>query len=608
MLSALFHVGLSRLVAEQSEGPDRFSTLDLLASITMDFGGNGVLDGLGERGERVAMGQYWLSSETLRRDLAHATRRWLGNAPLHGQLYEISSLDPMRFSRPEQYLRWLTGSNAVAFGGAAAQEFDVEPPQLSVQVRGEGRDWSNDPEQEILRGGIDVHVDAVDDSEVVSLSVKIQGDQSELKSRRQVGLGSDHAYAEYSWNSRVSPDGVATVIVTTTDRVGNTKRFSLDINIANTPPQVTTPHSLLVNNSNVVLTGTTDRPYAIVRVLSGGREIARWDAPKGDEDNDIEPSCSFAIPVVIACNATHTLALVAEDEAGNRGQEALVGVVCDDRPPSVTWSFTAFKQDFTGQHVGVPQDGVVLEKYIHDMDEDGDNLPIVQVLVDDRQAGRVGSAPEQVSVDWKIEYGTGDGKRTTDWIDSPMIRVDEQGAGLYALKLSYHTMLDAAVRSMDVGSARRNNYVALSKESDVYMLSIRAKDAAGNVSETKTFQFHMRMRSAPVRMLCPPVGNVLPNQLACLARTGTHALRTTLAWEVPQRKKHNKQSLSPQIDGVDLHLTVAVPHPINETPICINHAAMPAGKSAILAWLGVRYLLRCTIHLSLYMSRQASRA
>ena len=557
VLSALFHVGLSRLVAEQSEGLDRFSTLDLLAAIAMDFGGDGLLDGLGERGDRIGMGQYALSSETLRRDLAHATRRWLGNAPLHGQIYEVSSLDPMRFSRPEQYLRWVTGNNATAFGGVAAQEFDVEPPQLNVRVRGEGHDWSEDPEQEILRGFVDIHVDAIDDSEVVNLSIRIQGDTGDLKSRRQIGLGSDHAYAEYSWNSRVAPDGLVTMIVTATDRVGNTRKFPMDIAVSNIPPQITAPPSRLVNNSNVVLTGTTDRPFAAVRVLSRGHEIARLDAPKIDDDSEIEPLRSFAIPVVVACNAMHTLALVAEDEAGNQGHEFPIDVICDDQPPSVNWSPTAFKQDFTGQHIGIPQNGVVIEKYIHDMDEDGDNLPIVQVLVDDRQSGKIGSTPEQVSVEWKVEYGTGDGKRTIDWVRYPMMQINEHGAGLYQIRLSYQTMLDKAVRSMDVGSARRSNYVALSKESDEYLLSVRAQDEAGNISATKTFQFHMRMRSAPVRLRCSNIGNVSPNQLAYLARTGTHALRNTLAWEVPQNKKHNKQSLSPQIEGVDLHLTVA---------------------------------------------------
>ena len=79
------------------------------------------------------------------------------------------------------------------------------------------------------------------------------------------------------------------------------------------------------------------------------------------------------------------------------------------------------------------------------------------------------------------------------------------------------------------------------------------------------------------RRACATTGSVRSTQRYSSRRQSDHYFRARLRAITLERPRFGYRRVH-----------AIVPHPINETPICINHAAMPAGKSAILAWLGVR--------------------
>ena len=103
-----------------------------------------MLDGrkekIGEKREQLGLGRYPLTTETLRRDLASATRRWLRNDSLHGQVYLMSQLAPRDFNRRGQYLVTLAEDKSMLFGGESAKPFDEDGPILTLKIRQGGID------------------------------------------------------------------------------------------------------------------------------------------------------------------------------------------------------------------------------------------------------------------------------------------------------------------------------------------------------------------------------------------------------------------------------------------------------------------------------------
>ena len=564
LLLGLFHVGLSRLAAEEGDGLGRFSTLHLLEYLAKDMNGNAVLDGNDAHGDRVVMGQYPLSSETLRLKLAHATRRWLENSDLHGQPTGFSKSDLNQFDRPGRYLRSLTSSNAPIFGVADVPEFDDRPPRLTVRIRGEGKNWSQVPEEETMRGLIEIRVDAVDETDVRTLSVSVEGSEYQPQCARLVGIGTGAAFGEYTWNSRDASNGPVTLLVTAADSLGNKTKPAehFELTVDNAPPIVTVPDILRSRTGEMQIRGSVDKSYAVLHVTQDGNEIVSQRQPLDAEQQGPQ---DFSVDLTLACDASHSLLVFAEDEAGNRSEGSLVKVLCDTYAPVLGWVPTSFHQEFSGQQVSV-SNGALLEKHLHRLGAEDDNLPEIAWHIDDQPQGRVGSAMKDVSVEYAFAFVSNGRMRQTEWSRVAVEQSDRYPAGWgYAVKISYESMLPAEIKGLDAYTLRNANYVARSKVGDKHMLLVRSTDEFGNRSENSTVEFGLDIRSAPVTISCQRSNRgyedatnltFIPiKQMAALAETKDRNLRVHMRWNIPDGEKVSQ--LSPPMG--DAYMSVRMP-------------------------------------------------
>ncbi len=223
LMLGIFHAGLSRL-AEEQDTAGANSSIDLLALLNKDAL-DGTLDGLDNSSYivpfKLGLSSYTLSPNTLRHDLAMATRRWMRNETTDDFEFSISDIDWHFYGG--QYLAQLSERESELFGGAPGQPLDAVGPQLQLEI------------SQSRKGGgwLDIKVKAEDESDVVALEVMFGatdlGDKQYVQKRN--GLGTQQAKGRYSLNSLFFPDGETTVSVIARDWFGNQSSTAQTITI-----------------------------------------------------------------------------------------------------------------------------------------------------------------------------------------------------------------------------------------------------------------------------------------------------------------------------------------------------------------------------------------
>ena len=511
VLLGLFHVGLSRLAAEQSEeGPRYYSSLDLLGKLREDAL-SGVIDGReAERNDKLFLGlRYPLSSNTLRRDLASATRRWLRNDDLHGKKYAMSVLNLRAYSRPGQYLVTLSEDASGMFGGKPGAPFDEDGPELTLRVREDGggeMDWTEMPGERKFRGAIYIDVRAQDDSDVMEFQVMF-GDtllRDDGKEGNEYGFKTPNAHGQFVVNSANYPDGDIAVLLTARDRLGNPSETPMLISIDNTPPSIQMlgqdNNTVLAGEGNVTLTGIASKELAsVVATTLDGAHTGTVTIHEGEGG---ETGRGFDVSFrELPCNESYAVSVTAQDTVGNTSHPQTFTVICDNEPPTLRMEAADYIQKVSKEvvKVGPASPKVPLEVLVHEMDSTAAGLPTLHFVVDDQTGRKVGSFPGKL----RVEVAT---KRSGSWMrdwEPQDITLEQRQNGFWALPISYQMLLPRTVTdSPSIAYARAHNHMALGNDNDIHSVLMRVIDEAGNRSPVTQIDFQFKMYSPAVTMSC----------------------------------------------------------------------------------------------------------
>ena len=406
-----------------------------------------------------------------------------------------------------------------------------------------------------FRGFVHLEAWAEDDSLVDALDVDF-GDVNLVNgmagvSGEKFDLGSAKAHARFTVNTALFGDGEVRINMDARDRIGNPGNLPMVVTIDNKKPQVNSAPRWTSHDGNVTVVGEVDKAFRKVRVEQGRTLEATFTSDaEGPDDR------SFAIPVNLACDASHTLTITATDYAGNDSDPLDVVVWCDSRRPELHWVPTTYEMEFTGGRASM-QPGITIEKHLHRLGRQDSNRAAVRFYVDDRaqEPARFGSKPQNVKARYQFEFHSEGRMHVTDWktLDAIEDQAFPEKVG-YEVDFTYESMLPTRIQALNAVAIRAANYIARCSTSDRHVLVVHVEDEAGNVTKDR-FSVHLNIRSAPVKLTCA-VDNVShASSLALenmprLATKGLHPLSVTAEWAIPEDQVGSASEMAPLMSEV----------------------------------------------------------
>jgi hypothetical protein len=487
VLMGLFHIGLSRWGADaatsQGLANNALPTMKVLQLLKRDLEDNRFdgRDRLNQRIYATPNHTVYLTTNTLRWELANAIANWLDNVPLDdgtaGQNATAFTSD--NFSLVGGFFDALATDTSELFGDEPPVAFDRYGPTLEVQ---------SPVGHPLVSGTIQVRASATDPSGVLLITVEMLTGPASVLGPDLLGGLVGHVLMDL--NTGLLLDGPNALRITAVDTNGNTTTQEVPFVVDNTPPALVADAPGLVNTTAVRVEGTVSDlvgPVVTLRFSVNGVVQTIINTPAHD----------FAQDLTIQCNRESTVSVQATDAAAHDSVASLV-VACDDASPGMTLlestyipasrlAVTYADGGNSVSYVGNSADRVnlatldwgaapTLEKYFNRLDNGAANLPIIKFSVGDTTGasggGTVFTPASQIQVAYRYTQG---GVELRPWtLLSP--------AADYQILISYQSLQPS---------------MAIVGPTVVHAIEVRLVDLAGN-TRIIPHRFKLKLFSPPV--------------------------------------------------------------------------------------------------------------
>ncbi len=191
---------------------------------------------------------------------------------------------------------------------------DIEPPSLTVTYP---------PEGAVLSGTVTISANASDPSGVAEVSFYVDG---------TLVFTDTEAPYEYVWDTTTAADGEHTITVAASDTRGNVAEQSVAVVVDNTAPTVsiTSPEEgAIVRGAVTIQVDASDATSGILSVefyVDGDLVFT-----------DTSPPYKYRWDTTEVTDGSHTIRVVASDEAGNTAEQT-ISVAVDNTAPTVSIS------------------------------------------------------------------------------------------------------------------------------------------------------------------------------------------------------------------------------------------------------------------------------